>query len=161
MADATSAEATLTTSPSDSTRCGAATGEGSACQLPPSQEDGRCHLHSSHTDTDDVGRPSKLESHYDEIMDLAELGLSQKGIANAAAVAESTLHRWKDQYPEFRQEFRRARARGESYLIREGMKKDGEVNTEVAKFILERSFGYTKGSAGDPLPGERGHGGSR
>jgi hypothetical protein len=125
--------------------CSHETADTTACQLPATRPDGRCHLH---TELEEQrargGRPTKLDEHWDEIMELAELGMSQKGIANAAGVAESTLHRWKNEHPEFHRAFRRARSRGEDYLIREGRSSDGEVATPMAIFLLRYSFGYTK-----------------
>jgi hypothetical protein len=130
---------------STTSTCSHETADAASCQLPATRPDGRCHLHTElEEERARGGRPSTLDEHWSEILRLAELGMSQKGIANAAGVAESTLHRWKDGYPAFASAFARARGRGERYLIREGLDKDGEVSGQAARFLLRYSFGYTK-----------------
>jgi hypothetical protein len=60
-----------------------------------------------------------------------------EGCARLAGVAKDTLYRWLDEYEEFSDEFKRARAQGE-------LKHLQSVNESGSRFILERSFGYTK-----------------
>lgn len=135
-------EPTSTQSPGrespDSNKCGYEKPDGSPCELPNSRPDGRCHIH---TESDDgsatPGRPSKLEEREDDILTGARQGMTLQGCARLAGVDESTLHRWKNEHEDFASRLRRARAQGE-------LKHIQSVTDAGSRFILERSFGYTK-----------------
>lgn len=83
------------------------------------------------------GRPSKLEDHEDDILTGARQGMTLEGCARLAGVDEATLHRWKNEYEEFRKSLKRARAQGELQHLQ-------TVNDAGSRFLLERSFGYVK-----------------
>ncbi|AHG00902.1 hypothetical protein HALLA_12010 [Halostagnicola larsenii XH-48] len=89
------------------------------------------------------GRPSKLEDHWDDIMDAAKVGMSKKGIARTVGIDESTLHDWENKDAKFSESLKRARAVGERRLITSGL-YDEDVDTGMARFLLERSYLYVK-----------------
>lgn len=119
-------------------QCGYEKDDGEPCQLPTSRADGRCH---HHTDIEGErapgGRPSTLADHWDDIMAGARQGMTLEGCARLAGVAEKTLHQWKNKHEDFRKSLKRARAHGELQHLQ-------SVNESGSRFILERSFGYTK-----------------
>jgi len=80
------------------------------------------------------GRPSLLDEYEDDILTAAKQGLTYEGIARVAGVGVSTLHEWRNDYPDFSESLERARAKAERDLIQ-------DVDPE---FILERSYGYVK-----------------
>ena len=137
-------------------QCGHETADGTECQLPPSQPDGRCHHHTDATEVDSGGRPSKFtDERAREAIAAAELGKSIAGCGRDAGVDEKTVRNWRDtegiafegpdgnEYDFFRA-FRRARGSGETYYIREGRRAEGEVDPSFAKFMLASSYDYTK-----------------
>ena len=108
------------------------------CQNPATEDD-RCWI-PSHGDPDaenPQGRPSLLEEYEDDIYAGARQGMTLEGCARLAGVDESTLYRWIDKYEDFRKSLNRARAHGELQHLQ-------SVNDSGSRFILERSFGYTK-----------------
>lgn len=116
--------------------CGAATTGGDECSN-PAGENGRCWIPSHNPEGSDEnpnGRPSLLEEYRDEVLAAAEEGLTYEGIARVAGIGVSTLHDWRDEYPDFSESLERARSRAEREHIR-------NVDSE---FVLERSFGYVK-----------------
>jgi len=121
--------------------CGAECADGSQCQHPA----GGCPV-ASHSDPDaenNQGRPSKFETVRDDVVEAAREGLTIEGCARAAGVHKSTLYDWLDTYDEFSDAFMRARANGERRLLKQAL-TDPDVDSRTARFILERSFGYTK-----------------
>lgn len=124
--------------------CGYEKADGEPCQLPASREDGRCH---HHTEIDEErangGRPSIFDEYRDDVIEAAEDGLTIEGCARTAGVGVSTLYEWLDEREDFAEAFNRARARGERRLIRQAL-TDDDVDERTARFLLERSFGYTK-----------------
>jgi len=122
---------------------------GKPCQHPA----GSCPV-PSHSDPEadnPQGRPSTLDDHWDDIMAGARQGMTLEGCARLAGVAEKTLHEWKNEHEDFRKSLRRARAQGELQHLQ-------SVNDSGSRFVLERSFGYTKtekreitGEGGGPL----------
>jgi len=125
--------------------CGAETTSGDPCQN-PAGEGGSCWI-PSHNDPDaenPSGRPSKLtDDRREAALEAAREGKSKAGCARAAGVAKSTLSDWVDANDEFRNGFRRARAEGESELVRGGL-TDDDVDSSMAKFLLATSFDYQK-----------------
>lgn len=118
--------------------CGARTTGGGKCQN-PAGENGRCWI-PSHNDPNAEnphGRPSELENREDDILAGARMGMTLEGCARLAGVDESTLHRWKKNYEDFRKSLKRARAQGELQHIQ-------SVNDSGSRFLLERSYGYVK-----------------
>jgi hypothetical protein len=132
----------------DEELCGASTTSEQPCQN-PAGEDGSCWIPSHGADADDdvenpQGRDFALdESDHEDVLDAAETGMSLRGCARAAGVSHSQLRRYLDAHPDFRSSFERARAKGESELIRGGL-RDDEVDTSMAKFLLASSFDYKK-----------------
>ena len=125
--------------------CDAETTSGEPCQN-PAGEDGSCWI-PSHSDPDAEnpgGRPSKLtDERREAALEAARDGKSKAGCARAAGVSDSTLLDWVDTHDEFRSAFRRARAAGETELLRGGL-TDDDVDSSMAKFLLSTSFGYVK-----------------
>ena len=128
----------------DTDICGAETASGGPCQH-PATEDGdpnRCWI-DAHNDTalptqsGDPGRPSKLDDHEEDIFAGARQGMTLEGCARLAGVPEQTLHRWINKHDDFHESLKRARAHGELQHLQ-------SVNDAGSRFILERSFGYTK-----------------
>lgn len=118
-------------------RCGWPTPNG-PCNNPPTEGE-RCWI-PSHGDPDAEnpnGRPSLLGEYEDDIYAGARQGMTLEGCARLAGVDESTLHRWINKYDDFRKSLNRARAHGELQHLQ-------SVNDSGSRFILERSFGYTK-----------------
>jgi len=114
--------------------CGAECADGTPCQHPPN-----CPV-PSHSDPDaenPQGRPSKLDDRRDDILAGARQGMTMEGCARLAGVSKDTLYRWIDEYPEFSDALNRARAQGELQHLQ-------SVNDAGSRFVLERSFGYTK-----------------
>jgi len=83
------------------------------------------------------------EEDHEEILEAAETGMSIRGCARAAGVSLSQLQRYLDAHSDFRVSFERARAQGESELIRGGL-RDDDVDTSMAKFLLASSYDYKK-----------------
>ena len=140
----------------DVEQCGHETADGTECQLPPSQTDGRCHHHTDTTKVDSGGRPSKFtDERARQAIAAAELGKSIAGCGRDAGVSKETVRVWRDtegiyfegpdgnQY-DFFAAFRRARGTGETYYIREGRRAEGEVDPSFAKFMLASSYDYKK-----------------
>jgi transposase-like protein len=112
--------------------------DGQPCELPASRDDGRCHHHTGiESERANGGRPSLLDEYREDILDGARQGMTLEGCARLAGIDESTLHRWIDKYDDFRKSLRRARAQGELQHLQ-------SVNDPGSRFVLERSFGYTK-----------------
>lgn len=130
-------------------QCGYPTAEDNPCQH-PTTDDGdpdRCWI-SSHNETEttsgDPGRPFSLtpDDHQD-ILNAAREGLSKSGCARAAGVSHTELNRYLDAHDEFRAAFAQARAKGETRLVRDGL-RDPETDSSMAKFLLSTSFQYIK-----------------
>lgn len=118
--------------------CGVTKNDGEPCEYEPKYEDGKCGIHSDHNDrTPAGGRPGKLDDHWDDILEGARQSMSIEGCARLAGVTEQTLHNWLNENEEFFESFNRARAEGELDLIQ-------NVDDAGSRFLLERSYGYTK-----------------
>jgi hypothetical protein len=118
--------------------CGETKNNGEPCTYTAKYEDGKCGIHSDENDrTPAGGRPSKLEEHKDDILTGARQGMTKEGCARLAGVTEQTLHNWLNEDDEFFESFNRARAQGELQHLQ-------SVNDSGSRFILERSYGYTK-----------------
>lgn len=112
----------------DSEICGSTdTTSGDPCQIT-----GDCPHHGNSN-----GWPGLLERREEDLLEAARRGKSKVGCARSAGVGESTLYEWLDRFPKFSEGFMRARAEGEDRLVDAVADKD-------PKFILERSYGYTK-----------------
>jgi hypothetical protein len=118
--------------------CDAVKNDGDPCEYAAKYDDGKCGIHTDKNPRQDPGgRPSLLEEYEDDIMVGARQGMTLEGCARLAGVAEKTLHSWINNNEEFRKSLKRARAQGE-------LKRLQTVNESGSRFILERSFGYTK-----------------
>ena len=118
--------------------CDAVKNDGDPCEYAAKYDDGKCGIHTDENPRQDPGgRPSLLEEYEDDIMVGARQGMTLEGCARLAGVAEKTLHSWINNNEEFRKSLKRARAQGE-------LKRLQTVNESGSRFILERSFGYTK-----------------
>jgi hypothetical protein len=116
--------------------CGAETATGEPCTHPPTEADDRCWIHTD-DDPKPGGRPSLLSEYEEDILTGARQGMTLKGCARLAGVAEKTLHDWINKYDDFRKSLKRARAHGELQHLQ-------NVDERGSQFILERSFGYVK-----------------
>lgn len=76
-----------------------------------------------------IGRPTKFEaSKCERAEKLCKLGATDKTLADAFGIAESTLNKWKLDYPEFM----------------DALKRGKEVaDAEVASKLFERATGYS------------------
>lgn len=120
-------------------KCGAETSSGDECKN-PAEANGRCWIPSHNpegSDENPQGRPSLLEEYRDEILEGARKGMTLQGCARVAGVGESTLYDWLNEYPGFSESLKRARAKGEA-------KRLENADDPGSRFVLERSFGYTK-----------------
>jgi len=115
--------------------CIATKNDGDPCEYAASYDDGKCGIHTD--EKDNIGRPSEVEKHTDDILIGARQGMTMQGLARLAGVDESNLYRYLDRNPEFRKSLKRARAQGE-------LKHLQSVNDRGSQFLLERSFGYVK-----------------
>jgi len=122
--------------------CGAETADGSPCQLPPSEDDGHCWNHTAE-DRSIGGRPSKFADHRDDILEAAREPIKTRDVARTAGVGKSTLYDWLDEHDEFSDAFRRARSAAARDLVTRGL-EDPDVDTSMIRFLLERTFDYTK-----------------
>lgn len=117
--------------------CTATKNDGEPCEYDAKYDDGKCGIHTD--EKDNIGRPSDVEKHKEDILTGARQGMNMQGLARLAGVDESTLHRYlnKDKNSEFRKSLNRARAQGE-------LKHIQSVNDSGSRFLLERSYGYVK-----------------
>jgi len=115
--------------------CNATKNDGDPCEYAASYDDGKCGIHTD--EKDNIGRPSEVDKHTDDILIGARQGMTMQGLARLAGVDESNLYRYLDRNPEFRKSLKRARAQGE-------LKHLQSVNDRGSQFLLERSFGYVK-----------------
>ena len=115
--------------------CNATKNDGDPCEYAAKYDDGKCGIHTD--EKDNIGRPSEVEKHTDDILVGARQGMTMEGLARLAGVDESNLYRYLDKHPEFRKSLKRARAQGE-------LKHLQSVNDRGSQFLLERSFGYVK-----------------
>ena len=131
--------------------CDWPTTKDTACQNPPTGDDGRCWI-DSHGDFEAEnphGRPSKFSTgRARDAIEAARQSKSKSGCARAANVDLATLNRWLDDNPtvdgeDFRAAFAQARKDGETVLVQGGLRND-EIDTSMAKFLLATSFGYVK-----------------
>ena len=118
-----------------SDECGHIKNDGEPCEYAPKYDDGKCGIHTD--EKDNIGRPSEVAEHEDDILVGARQGMNMQGLARLAGVDESNLYRYLNKHPEFRKSLKRARAQGE-------LKHIQSVNDRGSQFLLERSFGYTK-----------------
>lgn len=123
--------------------CGAETSStDGVCQHPA----GSCPV-PSHSDADaedPQGRKFALdEGDHEDILDAARRGKSKRDCARAGGVSKDSLQRYIDAHDEFRDSFRRARAKGSDRLIEGGL-CDEDVDSSMAKFLLASSYDYVK-----------------
>jgi len=123
-------------------QCGVIKNDGDPCTFKAKYDDGKCGIHTDEKDT--VGRPSDVEKHKETILQYARDGMSVKDCANIAGVDKSNLYRYMDRNPSFRNEFKRAQAAGSHELRRMLLNPQEDENAQGARFLLERSRGYTK-----------------
>lgn len=83
------------------------------------------------------GRPDIVEDHIDEICELAELPISDRGVIRLSPIGWSTHKEWRNKYEEYDDAWGRHRAKAELKLAE-------EVAVNDPRFLLERAFGYTK-----------------
>jgi len=115
--------------------CDATKNDGDPCEYAAKYEDGKCGIHTD--EKDNIGRPSEVDKHTDDILVGARQGMTMEGLARLAGVAEKNLYEYLNRNPEFRKSLKRARAQGE-------LKHLQSVNDRGSQFLLERSFGYVK-----------------
>lgn len=122
--------------------CGAPTGGDEPCQNPATDGDS-CWIESHGGSVSGHGRPSKFDTHRDAVLEAAEEPIKTRDVARTAGVGKSTLYDWLDESPDFSDEFRRRRAHAARDLVRRGL-EDPDVDTSMIRFLLERTFDYTK-----------------
>jgi transposase len=124
--------------------CGEPTADGDPCQHPPTESDGRCWHHTEiDEDRMEAGRPSTFEDHRDDLLEAAREPIKTRDVARTAGVGKSTLYDWLDAHPEFSDAFKRARSEAARELVARGL-DDPDVDTGMIRFLLERTFDYTK-----------------
>jgi len=126
-----------------SEQCGVTKNDGEPCTHPGKYDDGKCGYHTEEKESG-PGRPSKIDDHRDDVLQAARNGLTIENCANAAGVGESTLYDWLNEHEDFSESFKRARMSGAQTLIQRGLHEDNGYDSQFARFLLERSHGYTK-----------------
>jgi len=123
---------------SDDDRCGAVCTDGSPCENPA----GSCPWHGTDNPPSN-GRPSIFEDHREDLLDAAREPIKTRDVARTAGVGKSTLYEWLDEYDDFSDAFKRARSQAARELVQRGL-EDPDVDTSMIRFLLERTFQYTK-----------------
>jgi len=119
--------------------CGSTdTTSGEPCQNPT----GSCPWHDT-DEVPDTGRPSKFEDYREAILNAAQEPIKTRDVARTAGVGKSTLYAWLDEYDEFSDAFERARSEAARTLVERGL-NDPDVDHATVRFLLERTFDYTK-----------------
>ncbi|WP_330633703.1 hypothetical protein [Halocatena halophila] len=144
--------------------CTATKNDGEPCTYSAKYPDGKCGVHTDCIDPDPGGRPSKYnDERARAAIEAAREGKSRSGCARAAGVDEGTIRNWLSDREDFFRAYTRARAKGESRLIRGGL-HDPDVDSSFAKFLLASSFDYAttekrehSGPGGDSIPVEQEH----
>lgn len=107
----------------------------------PCQHDaGSCPIHDGGANP---GRPSKFEDKRDAVLDAAREPIKTRDVAQSVGIGKSTLYDWLNDHDEFSDAFRRARANAARELVRQGL-QDPNIDTSMVRFLLERTFDYTK-----------------
>ena len=83
------------------------------------------------------GRDAKLDDVLDEILDLAELPMSDRGVIRLSPICWSTHRNWKNERPEYVDAWEHHRGKAERKLAEEVARND-------PRFLLERAFDYVK-----------------
>jgi len=121
--------------------CGYDTPSG-PCQNPATEGD-HCWIDAHGGDVSGHGRPSKFEDHREAVLDAAHEPIKTRDVARTAGVGKSTLYDWLDEHDYFSDAFRRARSAAARDLVQRGL-EDPDVDTSMIRFLLERTFDYTK-----------------
>jgi len=124
--------------------CGEIKNDGEPCEYTPKCEDGKCGIHTEETDTDDGGRPSKFENVREDLIEAADGPLNLKQVANKGGISRSTLYEYLDEYEEFSDSFKRARASAAERLTQRALDPEDAIDISFARFLLERSFKFIK-----------------
>ena len=133
--------------------CGEVKGNGDPCENPVKYADGKCGIHSDITESEQ-GRPTKFtDERARDAIQAAKEGKSKAGCERAAGIGNGTIDGWLERthtfenenglLDSFSQAFRRARARGESKLITDGL-RDSDTDAVMARFLLSTSYDYVK-----------------
>lgn len=125
----------------DSETCGHETPTG-PCKNPATDGE-HCWIDSHGGDVGGHGRPSKFEDTKDDLLAAAREPIKTRDVARSVGIGESTLFDWLDQYDDFSESFRRARAEAARDLVARGL-EDPDVDTSMVRFLLERTFKYIK-----------------
>lgn len=132
-------------------RCGWELDDGTGCDHPPTEDNGRCWQHAD--EDKNQGRPTKFnDERAREAVEAARECKSIAGCGRACGVVPNTMENWLRQNPvftdadgterNFLQAFLRARAQGESVLTNDALKNPDEIDGPHARFLLKTSFGY-------------------
>lgn len=87
---------------------------------------------------------SRFEDVRDALIRHAAKPKTIAGVARDAGVGRKTLYDYLDRHEDFAEEFRQARGVAETRLIERGLEDDPDVDTNFVRFLLERSYDYTK-----------------
>ena len=129
--------------------CGVETADGTPCQNPPSEPDGKCWLHSDVSEPPDVGRDTKLtQERQEQIAEAIESGKSMTSAARMAGVSRNAVYSWlekgEDQddgaYAEFHDRITRARGHGEDFYFSLALElaKENEDHRFIASLMKQR-----------------------
>lgn len=124
--------------------CGEEKNDGEPCDYTPKYDDGKCGIHTTCTDTDPGGRPSKFDDVKDDLLNAADGYINLKQVANKGGVSRSTLYQYLDEHEEFSDSFKRARGAAADRLVQRALDPGDEIDTTFARFLLERSFKFIK-----------------
>lgn len=88
-----------------------------------------------------VGRPPRYRKAFcKHIIELAKQGLLPICWAADLEVSKQTMHRWRDEHPEFSDAYDIAKSIAESEITKVGIQADNMVDLNKAKFFLSASF---------------------
>jgi len=132
-------------------RCGWQLDDGTGCDHPPTEDNGRCWQHVDDARTG--GRPTKFDDdRARDAVTAARKCKSLRGCGRAAGVHVDTIKNWLAKNPEYETDageireffdaFMRARAEAESLLTRGPLTRPDEVDGQHARFLLKTSFAY-------------------
>lgn len=117
-------------------QCEGETKSGDRCQRETGDDEQYCWQHGNNGNSAQARAYSFDELTRRKILDSLREGRPLKTAAELAGVSERTAHRWKNNFPDFEEDIRRAKAEGIDTLV--GYVEDAAAgNWRAAKFLLE------------------------